>query len=93
MRDPEFRKMAREWYGKYNGEKIILITHQSPVETTLDLLEDRHVGNIDYRKFVERIKPKLALSGHLHETAGEMDTIGKTKLVHPGWDGMIIELK
>ena len=36
LQDTEFRKIAREWYGKYNGRKIILITHQPPFGTKLD---------------------------------------------------------
>ncbi len=91
--DPQFRKLAREWYGKYKGEKIVLVTHGPPLGTTLDLLGNKHVGNRDYRKWIERLQPKLAISGHLHETAGATDVIGKTRLVNPGWEGMIIELK
>ncbi len=93
MEDPLFRKIAREWYGHYNGRKIVLVTHGPPFSTTLDLLGERHVGNRDYRKFIERIKPKLVIAGHLHETAGKTDMIGKTRLVNPGWEGMVIELK
>lgn len=91
--DAEFRKIAREWYGKYNGEKIIFVTHGSPFGTKLDKLGNNFVGNKDFRKFIERIKPKLAISGHLHETAGLMDEVLGTKLVNPGWEGMVIELK
>ena len=91
--DAAFRKIARTWYGKYNGKKIVFVTHGPPYNTKLDLLPAGHVGNKDYRKFIERIKPKVAISGHLHETVDEVDSIGKTKLVNPGWDGMIIELK
>ncbi len=93
LHDPKFRKVAREWYGKYKQDKVILVTHGPPSGTKLDLLEKTHVGNIDYRKFIERIKPKLAISGHLHETVGLVDKIGKTKVVNPGWEGMVIELK
>tara|TARA_Y100000310_G_C20453954_1_gene702123 strand:- start:81 stop:680 length:600 start_codon:yes stop_codon:yes gene_type:complete len=93
MEDARFRKVSREWYGKYKNEKIVLVTHMPPFDTKLDKLEMGHVGNKDYRKFIQRIKPKLAISGHLHETVGEMDKIGSTKLIHPGWDGMVIELK
>lgn len=95
MQDPEFRKLARKWYGKYNGKKIILITHGPPFNTKIDDLDGqgRHVGNKDYRKFIERIKPKLVVCGHLHETVGLTDSIGKSKLVHPGWEGMVIEVK
>lgn len=91
--DATFRKIARQWYGSYKERKTVLVTHGPPFATTLDLLNQRHVGNKDYRKFIERMKPKLVIAGHLHETAGKTDTIGKTKLVNPGWDGMVIELK
>jgi uncharacterized protein len=93
MEDSEFRKIARDWYGKYNGKKVVLVTHGPPFATKLDRLDKRHVGNKDYRKFIERIKPDLVVCGHLHETAGVTDSIGKTKMVNPGWKGKVIELK
>lgn len=92
QQEPEFRKIARQWYNDYNGKKIVFITHGPPYGTKLDLLEKKHVGNHDYRKFIERIKPKVAISGHLHETANQVDTIGKTKVINPGWEGMVVEL-
>lgn len=91
--DEHFRRVAREWYGRYKGKKIVLVTHAPPFGTTLDKLPSGHVGHIDYRRFIERIEPKIVISGHLHETAGAMDTIGKTKLINPGWEGMVVELK
>lgn len=91
--DALFRKIARHWYGKYNGEKIVLVVHMPPFGNKTDLLHKIHVGNKDYRRFIERIKPKLVICGHLHETVGQVDKIGNSKVVNPGWDGMIIELK
>ena len=90
--DASFRKIAREWYGKYNGKKIVLVTHQPPYGTKLDKLRQGYVGNKDYTAFILRIKPKLALSGHLHETVGLVDVLGETKIANPGWEGMVIEL-
>jgi len=92
MEDAEFRKLARKWYGTYKNKKIVLVTHMPPYATKLDKLSMGHVGSKDYRKFIERIKPKLAICGHLHETADLQDKIGKTKVIHPGWKGMVIEL-
>lgn len=91
--DSEFRKLARSWYGQYKNKKIVLVTHGPAYGTKLDKLPAGHSGNIDYRKFIERINPKLAISGHLHETIGEIDKIKDTKVINPCWDGMIIELK
>jgi len=93
MQDEKFRKISREWYGKYKDVKMILVTHGPPYGTELDKIGERHVGNKDYRKFIERIKPKVAISGHLHETVGKSDKIGETKLINPGWEGMVVELR
>jgi len=90
--DPEFRKIAREWYGRHKGEKIVLVTHGPPFSTAIDILPGGHSGNKDYRSFIERVEPKLVICGHLHETAGTVDKIGKTKVINPGWEGMVIEL-
>ena len=92
LQDADFRKIAREWYGKYNGRKIVLVTHQPPFGNKLDLMGSRHVGNKDFTAFILRIKAKLAVSGHLHETVGSVDALGETKIANPGWDGMVIEL-
>lgn len=93
--DPNFRKIARDWYGSHQGKKIVLVTHGPPFGTKVDLVEKRYVGNKDFRAFIERIKPKLNICGHIHENAGIVDEIGdfKTKVVNPGWEGMMIELK
>jgi uncharacterized protein len=90
--DEQFRKVSRQWYGEHKDKKIVLVTHMPPYATKLDLLEMGHVGNKDYLNFIRRIKPKLAISGHLHETVGAMDKIDRTQIVNPGWDGMVIEL-
>lgn len=90
--DPEFRKLARDWYGKYKNEKLVLVTHGPPYGTKQDWLENRHVGNKDFRQFIERIKPLLVVCGHVHETAQAIDEISGVKIVNPGWEGMVIEL-
>jgi len=50
-----------------------------------------HAGNKSIRKFIERIKPVLAISGHLHECVGE-DKIKETKVVNPGYKGKILTI-
>ncbi len=92
QKDPEFRALARQWYGKYKEKKIVLVTHMPLYNTKLDIVAKKHVGSIDYRKFAKRIKPKLVISGHIHESAGEIDELESIKLVNPCWEGMVIEL-
>lgn len=92
LEDAEFRKIARHWYGEYQKEKIILVVHAPPFGTQLDRLDNRYAGNKDIRSFIERIKPKLVVCGHLHENAGKVDKIGETQIINPGWEGMVVEL-
>jgi len=92
MEDAEFRKFARDWYGKYNGKKIVLVLHGPPYGTKIDILNEKHIGNKDYSKFIRRIKPKLVICGHLHETVNTIDEIEGVKIIHPGWEGMVVEL-
>ena len=92
VKDDEFRKISREWYSKYQDDNIILVTHGPPYGTGVDLVENNFTGNKDYRHFIERIKAKLVISGHIHETAGKVVTFNDIKYVNPGWEGMIIEL-
>ncbi|MEM4500027.1 MAG: metallophosphoesterase family protein [Candidatus Woesearchaeota archaeon] len=70
----------------------IFITHAPPYGTNLDLLENEHVGNIEFRRFIEKYQPKICVCGHLHENFGKMDKIGTSKLVNPGFEGAIIEI-
>ncbi len=93
VNDAEFRKIARKWYGLYKNRKTIFVSHGPAFGTKLDRLESGHVGNRDYRKFIERIKPRLVISGHLHETFGGVDVINGIKFANPGDGGMVIELR
>jgi len=86
----DFEKFAAKLKLK-KGEKIILVTHQPPHKTKLDLILWHH-GNKSYRKFIVRKKPVLAVCGHLHETQGLKDKIGKSLLINPGPKGTIVEI-
>ena len=74
------------------NHKVIFVTHQPPYKTKLDKLNSRHAGSKSIRKFIEIIKPILAVSGHLHENESKQDIIGKTLLINPGCKGKIIRI-
>ncbi len=92
LEDAEFRKISRKWYSEYQKKKIVLVLHSPPFATTVDKVDKRHTGNKDFRSFIERIKPKMVICGHIHETAGKKDKIGETIVINPGWEGMVVEL-
>lgn len=92
--DKDFEKLAERFKASMsNAKKIILVTHGPPYGTSLDYLSGLgYRGCRSIRKFVEEAKPILHICGHLHDNAGNTDTIGKTIVVNPGPEGKIIEI-
>ncbi|MAF99239.1 MAG: hypothetical protein CMH61_01370 [Nanoarchaeota archaeon] len=92
LKDQEFRKIARKWRTQFKDKKVVLTTHGPANGTKIDVIDGRHVGNKDYRDFIHRTKPLLAISGHLHETMGIKQKIDDTMFINPCWEGMVIEI-
>ncbi|MEE9323317.1 MAG: metallophosphoesterase [Candidatus Aenigmarchaeota archaeon] len=64
--------------------KFILVTHNPPFGTKLDKTEaGEHVGSKVIKEFIEKNKPLLAISAHIHE-AGGIDKLNGTTLFYPG---------
>jgi len=87
--DPDLAEQAKRW--KSAQQPIILVTHAPPYNTKLDDI-GTHAGNATVRDIIERFKPIIAISGHLHETEGREDTIGPTRCINPGPMGVLIDL-
>ena len=66
------------------GSGFVLVVHNPPKNTKLDkTLSGTHVGSNVIRRFIEKYKPLLCVSAHIHE-AGGIDKIGETTLFYPG---------
>src|SRR3989338_748865 len=76
---------------KKQGKKIIFITHQPPHNTKVDYIWSHH-GNKSYTRFARKFQPLLHVCGHLHETQGKHDRIGKTLVINPGPKGEVVEV-
>jgi len=74
-----------------NAKKKIMITHMPPYNTNLDLLW-QHTGSKSIREIIEKEQPDLCLCGHIHETFGKYQLIGKTKVINVGQKGVIIDV-
>ncbi|MEM3078484.1 MAG: metallophosphoesterase [Nitrososphaerales archaeon] len=62
----------------------ILISHASPYGTKCDrTYRGNHIGSKPIRSFIEKVKPKVVISGHVHE-ARCIDVLGDTLIVNPG---------
>jgi len=66
------------------GKPSILLSHQPPYGTKVDLAnKEMHVGSTSIRDAIERHKPLICFTGHIHEAVG-VDTIGETIVINPG---------
>ena len=52
----------------------------------------RSLGSKALLDGIERVKPRVAVCGHIHECAGESTTVGPTRLFNLGPEGTWIEL-
>jgi hypothetical protein len=90
--DPENEDKLKKDFAKFAGKKKILLTHEPPLNTKIDNIGWSHVGSEKLRDFIINYEPDIVLTGHIHETFGLTDYLGKTKLINLGKKGTIIEL-
>ncbi len=63
---------------------LILVAHQPPIHTACDRIHDgTHVGSRSVRNFIERHRPLVCFTGHIHESRA-IDHIGETAVINPG---------
>jgi uncharacterized protein len=78
---------------KFDGlNPLVLICHAPPVGTKLDKSGAEHFGSKAVRDFIDKNQPAYFYCGHIHEAAGQQDTIGKTQGWNVGKHGQILEL-
>ena len=66
------------------SQPLILVSHQPPKDTVADrIFTGNHVGSMSVRSFIERWRPLVCFTGHIHEGRGT-DAIGHTLVVNPG---------
>ncbi|MGM5484863.1 MAG: metallophosphoesterase family protein [Nanobdellota archaeon] len=93
LEDERFRTLEKVFLKKKDkAEKTILMTHGPAYGTDIDLINDEHCGNKTYREFLDKYKPDIMLSGHLHENNGVEQELGKTRIINPGPEGKIIDI-
>ncbi|MEM4282413.1 MAG: metallophosphoesterase [Candidatus Woesearchaeota archaeon] len=84
-------KAARE--AESNRKRLIFLSHQPPYGTRLDIVYGRHVGSKSLTNFIKLHQPALVVSGHIHECFGARQRLGKSLLVSPGPEGLLVEFK
>lgn len=82
-------------FKKVKGKTAILLSHNVPYGTTLDLIKNKgspvngkHYGSYVARKLIEKHKPLVCIGGHMHEHFGQ-DKIGKTTIINAGFGSKV----
>jgi Icc-related predicted phosphoesterase len=72
-------------------ENAILIVH-SPPKGYVDEVAGRHLGSEAVLRAIETKRPRLALTGHIHQSWGREATIGPTLVVNLGPEGRFFDI-
>jgi len=80
---------------KFSGlDPLVLICHAPPKDTKLDRVgEGQNFGSTAVREFVAKAQPIYFFCGHIHEAAGQQDTIGRTLGWNVGKRGHVLVLE
>jgi len=83
--DAQLKTWLDETYEKAREFKhLILVSHTPPLGGKSDVIgSGAHVGSQAVRDFIDRVKPDLCLTGHIHE-ARSVEKIGETLVINPG---------
>lgn len=80
--EEEFRAFFGKIAGFDLGDELIIITHQ-PIRGFFDEVRGVNVGSIVFLEVLNKLRPLLWITGHIHEHSGWIKH-GDTTIVHPG---------
>ncbi len=74
-------------------DNVVLVTHAPAYGKKVDYVPRLgHRGCISVNRGIKLLKPAYVIAGHLHETSGKTDKLGKTFLLNPGCAGRMLEI-
>ncbi|MFA6462169.1 MAG: metallophosphoesterase [Candidatus Woesearchaeota archaeon] len=85
-----FETLKRSHDSLKDVKKMIMVTHTHPEESILGL--GMFPGSEGIKRALEEFNPEFHLCGHVHETEGIEEVIGKTRVINVGRKGKIIEI-
>ena len=92
LSDEDFFETLKKAHDSLKGiKKKVMVTHVQPNESILSL-HNPNWGSSVVRKAIEEFQPEVHICGHIHETHGIEDKIGKTRSINVGKTGRIIEV-
>ncbi len=92
LTDEEFFQTLKKAHDALGDvKKKLMVTHVQPQGSILSLGNDDW-GSAGVMKAVKEFQPDIHVCGHIHETHGIEEKIGKTTVMNVGKTGKIIEL-
>ena len=85
-----FKTLSKAHKGIEKARKTIMVTHMHPFKSKAEF--SGFQGSKGVRKAIEKFRPNIMLSGHIHEAEGIEEKIGKTRVIQIGKKGRIIEI-
>ena len=74
-------------------DPLVMICHAPPYGTPLDEIRSGlHAGSRSIAEFIEQRQPPYFFCGHIHEAAGAVAQLGKTRAQNVGKAGYLLEL-
>lgn len=81
--EEEIRETIEALYPRMRSNTKVAVIHQPPFGSSVDVVDDEHVGSEEVRKLIENLDLDLVLTGHIHESRS-IDNISDTAVVNPG---------
>ena len=85
-----FATLKRTHDSLIDVKKKIMVTHIQPSGSIIGL--GIFPGSSGVRKAIEELQPDIHICGHIHETHGIEEMIGKTRVINVGKKGKIIDI-
>ena len=90
--EKELKKTLEKAHAGLKGiEKKVMLTHMHPSGGLTENFAG-FGGSKAITEAVKKFKPDFLIHGHIHETFGTEDKIGKTRVLNVGRDGVIVEI-
>lgn len=83
-----FHYLSRNFNYVKKAKKKVMVTHIHPQGSISGI----YSGSEAVRKAIEKFQPDIHLCGHLHETEGREERIGKTRVINVGINGKMIDV-
>jgi Icc-related predicted phosphoesterase len=70
----------------------VLVVHSPPKGYVDRSRDDAHLGSEAVLRSIESTRPRFALCGHIHESWGQEERIGDTRVINLGPEGRLLAL-